>query len=252
MRYDAIFFDLFDTVVHFDATRIPLDPLARDILDAVQAYSFRAVEPLLPELEFKAWRKTIRRNYIELEARKQASLEEIPAPERFAEIFTELGYEPHGAHAQAFQAGIESHFNLIHDCVTMPDSYREALQTLHREGIPLAIVSNFDYSPCLRRILETQRVTGYFEYVVVSMDLRLRKPHAELFQTAIRALDVAGQDQRLLHIGDNAHADVGGAAPLGIDTIWINPHKRDLPEGVPQPTAILHDISEVPAWLAGH
>ncbi len=57
-------------------------------------------------------------------------------------------------------------------------------------------------------------------------------------------------------MGDNLHADVGGATPLGIRTVWITRRVPD-PQGAlthydgPPPTFTVSDLAEIEAFLEG-
>jgi FMN phosphatase YigB (HAD superfamily) len=52
---------------------------------------------------------------------------------------------------------------------------------------------------------------------------------------------------RALMIGDNAHADIGGAAACGIDTCWYNPSGAACAGVTPTLTAPTH--AAIAAWL---
>jgi putative hydrolase of the HAD superfamily len=87
---------------------------------------------------------------------------------------------------------------------------------------------------------------------VISDAIGIRKPRAEIFEAVLAELDVAPQEA--LHVGDSLSADVGGAAPLGIRTVWITRRIADREialrayEG-PAPDCVIEDLSEIEGLL---
>ena len=89
--------------------------------------------------------------------------------------------------------------------------------------------------------------------MVISDAVGIRKPRSEIFEAVLGELGVA--PERTLHVGDSLHADVGGAAPLGIRTAWITRRVRDVDRALaehdgPAPDHIIEDLDEIPAILA--
>ena len=84
--------------------------------------------------------------------------------------------------------------------------------------------------------------------VAISDAVGFRKPRPEIFQAALDALGVDAEDA--VHVGDDLRADVGGAAPLGIRTVWITRRVRD-PEAKlrewegPPPDWTIADLAEL-------
>jgi putative hydrolase of the HAD superfamily len=87
----------------------------------------------------------------------------------------------------------------------------EALGRLHRAGLSLACVSNWDVS--LRRHLEESGLAGYFTAIVSSAEAGAAKPDPEVFRVALARLGV--EPGRALHIGDG-ETDRDGAAAAGV------------------------------------
>jgi FMN phosphatase YigB (HAD superfamily) len=50
-------------------------------------------------------------------------------------------------------------------------------------------------------------------------------------------------------VGDRLDADISGARPLGIYTIWINRHNRQPGHSPIHPDATVHTLSEIPPLL---
>ncbi len=76
----------------------------------------------------------------------------------------------------------------------------------------LLILSNFDRR--LRRILEGHELLDYFTHLFISSEIGAYKPHARMFEAALRASNA--QPENCLHVGDDARCDVEGAQLAGL------------------------------------
>ena len=66
-----------------------------------------------------------------------------------------------------------------------------------------------------------------FDHILISEEIGIRKPDPAIFRRALDLTDT-NPDQAVM-IGDNAIADIAGAAALGIHTIWVNLHSWEYP-----------------------
>jgi|SRR5690625_2867067 len=71
----------------------------------------------------------------------------------------------------------------------------------------------------------------YFDHIVISGDFGSGKPNVDIFNYALSLLEV--KKNEVVMIGDNPLTDILGASKVGIDSIWINHHKRELQEETP-------------------
>lgn len=86
-----------------------------------------------------------------------------------------------------------------------------------------------------------------FDHLLVSEEVGSAKPHPAIFQ---HALDLVGaKPHQAVMVGDSLHADIGGAAALGIGTIWINPHGWSADGAPAQPDAIVAGAAEAAELL---
>jgi FMN phosphatase YigB (HAD superfamily) len=128
-----------------------------------------------------------------------------------------------------------------------PAHHRELLHSL-RDWHRLALVSNFDYTPTARLILEREGIEHLFDLVVVSADVGWRKPSPMIFDAALGGLGIAAG--RALFVGDRADIDVAGAQRVGIPVAWINRDGAPLPAGALAPDFELRDLADLRA-IAG-
>ncbi|HWC10219.1 MAG TPA: HAD family hydrolase [Acidimicrobiales bacterium] len=94
--------------------------------------------------------------------------------------------------------------------------------------------------------LEQLGIGPFFDPVVISSEVGVRKPGREIFQQALAAAGV--HPSATLHVGDDPGADVGGAAAVGMRTCLLGPRgrERDLPV---TPDLRAESVAELPALL---
>ena len=87
-----------------------------------------------------------------------------------------------------------------------------------RQRHPVALVTNYDHPPHVWKMLARNRLTEFFDVIVISGELRTQKPEPEIFHHALTELGVGQEDA--IHIGDSDD-DVNGALAAGITPIRI-------------------------------
>jgi putative hydrolase of the HAD superfamily len=147
-----------------------------------------------------------------------------------AQVLGDAVCENGGAHDLSPNALIE----ILGDAIvfrTFPET-REVLQTLHARGVPLGVLSNWDYQ--LPQRFEELDLSRYFHFVLSSSQAGIEKPGAELFHFGLEHARRAVPDlapHECLYIGDHYEKDVRGAGGAGLSPIWVVRDERDLPSG---------------------
>jgi putative hydrolase of the HAD superfamily len=118
----------------------------------------------------------------------------------------------------------------------------QTLERLRQKGVRLGVVTNRPWtSSVFLPDLSAVGLADYFDVVVSSADVGLRKPHPFIFETALRALD--GQPETALMVGDSLANDVGGAEACGMRGIWL---RNSDEEGAAAPSHVsVQSISEI-------
>jgi len=98
-----------------------------------------------------------------------------------------------------------------------PPLQPEARDFLATFPLPICIVSNADRAD-IEAGLSWHGLR--IAYVVTSEDVRSYKPAPKIFEAAL-ALTGWPKD-RVIHVGDSLHSDVGGAIRAGISSGWVN------------------------------
>ncbi len=96
----------------------------------------------------------------------------------------------------------------------------EVLPQFEQNGIELGIITNASHPMSQRdRELELTGILAYFPRCRLSAaDVGYLKPHTAIFEHALDLLDI--QPDEAIFVGDNLHADVGGAQNAGMRAVW--------------------------------
>lgn len=91
------------------------------------------------------------------------------------------------------------------------------LQTLHRSK-KLALVSNFDHPPHVHSVLSELGPTHFFDSIVISGEVGVKKPDPRIFDTALEETGI--QPEEVIYVGDTED-DIEAARAAGIVPILI-------------------------------
>lgn len=110
---------------------------------------------------------------------------------------------------------------------------------------PICLVSNADREDAVAA-LSNNGIT--LDHVVTSEDARSYKPDREIFELALR--DTGWRRERVIHVGDSLHSDVGGAIIAGIRSGWVNRAHRIHDIGTHTPDHEFADLMDLAALLS--
>jgi HAD superfamily hydrolase (TIGR01549 family) len=203
----GIGFDLFGTLVLQE--RFSFD----QCLDALFSRLVMSGIALEKESFVQAYRGVNRR----LMAEAMANGRETQNRLWVAGALNELGVaiEPHDPRVKQ---AVEAYFEpFIRSCQLIPGT-GEMLEALVGH-FPLALLSNFTHPPALDEILARLQIQRFFEAILVSGRLGIRKPHADVFAQLAADLGLAAAD--MLFVGDELQSDIIGAKQVGMRTVWM-------------------------------
>ncbi|GJM25302.1 MAG: hypothetical protein DHS20C16_17170 [Phycisphaerae bacterium] len=216
--FDTIFFDFYGTLVTGDR-------------EAVEQTCSCVVEDLglemLPSELATAWGHRF------FEAIGQAN------DEAFCTLFElevdtlerTLGDRTNGADLSKYATMLKSYWQ-------QPKLAPHVHETLANIDVPVCVVSNADTEDVLQAI--RYHDLNIVE-VVTSEDTRSYKPHSAIFEHALDKMKV--RPDRVLHVGDSLHSDIGGAHQMGIAACWIDRTDRIMDIGRVGDAPISHKIS---------
>ena len=246
MSYRAVLFDLFDTLVLFHRERLPEVSVNGRVMRSTAGHLHAAFRPFAPGVELPVFVDALFWSWKEAERIRGESHREVAAPERFGMLFERLGLDSSRVPAEARDLLLATHMRELSRVVECPSHHAPLLAEL-RQRYRLAVVSNFDYAPTCRAILDREGIAPLFETVVISDEIGWRKPKPVIFETALDRMGL--RPSEALFVGDRADIDVIGARGVGMPTVWINREASGLPEDIQPPDFEIRDLDELRAIL---
>jgi len=166
---------------------------------------------------------------------------EVPLEEPFRQFLAKLGIQAvddpkfiQGALANFLRPEIES-WKLYPDTIAL-------LSTLKDTNLKLGLISNASDHKVITAIIDRLNIARFFDTVVTSAQLKLRKPKPEIFNNALESLKV--NPSEVVMVGDTVKGDIGGAKNLGMKAILVKRAKSQMGEG-PDPDAVVENLADI-------
>lgn len=111
--------------------------------------------------------------------------------------------------------------------------YEETLDILDNLKNEYKLLMLTNGSPDLQhmKLSYSPELAPYFDHIVISGAFGKGKPSVDIFNYALSLLEV--DKGEAVMVGDNPKTDILGASRVGIDSIWINHHNRELTDITP-------------------
>lgn len=205
----------FDTIL-FDAggTLIDLSPSRQAVFAGVLAkHGLRVDESTVAKAMAKA-----DRIYDDKFAHLDGTDEEWYWAEYDQFILKDLGFE---GDSKTFTKDLEKEFDRIIPDVSHWRAYedvRPTLEALRSRGFKIGLVSNA--TDLVRRVFDHLELTKYFDFMVLSDEVGIRKPRPGIFMKALESADTTAN--RTLYVGDKLNVDVVAATRVGINSVLLD------------------------------
>jgi 2-haloacid dehalogenase/putative hydrolase of the HAD superfamily len=125
---------------------------------------------------------------------------------------------------------VDRYIDHLNDYCAQPPLFEEVNTVLEQLRLPICIVSNADERE-LRSAISHHSLN--LPFVVSSESAKSYKPDPGIFETALELTGFSAD--RVLHIGDSLHSDIGGAHAAGIKAAWVNRAHRISDIGTERP-----------------
>lgn len=238
-HFRAILFDLCDTLVHFDAERLPLVEIDNQPTRSTAQAIYAAIRPS-PLVDFDGFFSCLKAVTSEIAAQRDLDHREVPSQERFRRVLDRLGLAASPRDATQL---VEAHMTRLAEALVTPEHHPRVLATL-AQRYRLGVITNFDHAPTVRDILARDGLDPYLATVIISSEIGWRKPHRTMFLTAIERLGISATDA--LFVGDNFELDVVGASHAGLTAVWYRRGSGEAPQSGHQ---TISDLAELPRLL---
>ena len=131
--------------------------------------------------------------------------------------------------------------NFQHHCIPFQNMHK-LLQRLTQQNIKIGIITN-GFTDFQMNNLRALNIHTYTNTILVSEAEGIKKPHPEIFERALKKLDVKATE--CLYVGDHPKNDVLGSEQVGILGVW----KRDSFWGDFEHSRVVDDLLEVLSFL---
>ena len=147
------------------------------------------------------------------------------------------------------RAGLDAMYAVTQRNWYLEEDAIPTLEALRNQGYHLGLISNTSDDRNVQQLIDRDNLRPFFETIVTSAALGIRKPDIRIFQHALEQVDV--QPWEAAMVGDTLDADVLGANQAGMYSIWLTRHVQDTQEGelTIQPQAVVTALQQIPKLL---
>jgi len=118
------------------------------------------------------------------------------------------------------KAVVKAYFVPFRESLRISPRTHDTLTTLKDEyHLNLGVVSNFTSTMAIHDFLTHLDLKHFFDVIIVSAEVGVRKPHSHIFATALEKLRV--EPAEAIFVGDDIECDIAGANDLGMVTIQV-------------------------------
>jgi len=243
-KYQAILFDLFDTLVDLKVERLPLVQIGGKERPSTAEVIYQAVQEYYAHVGPEEFFQALMDTSLRIDRLMDESHREILAQERFRLVLEHVGIA--SPPAAVVERLVTVHMDQMFQAMEFPPARRRVLEIL-KPAYRLGIVSNFDHPPTVYRLLRHYQLDPFFDTVMISGVVGWRKPRKEIFCQALNALGIL--PQQALFVGDTPSADIVGSKRAGMDVVWLNHSEGRLDFALPQPDYIIQELEQLPSIL---
>jgi len=227
-EFKAVVLDLFDTLVKWQPERLPLMEINGRQMRTTMPWVFPKLQERLGSAFDQSRFVAIYTGVLEEIAReRERDGIEITCWERFVRALARISAVSPAETETLAEQLTRLHMGQVRAVTSAPRERAEAVRRL-APHYRLGLLSNFDDAQCGREVLADTGVAELFEAVIISAEVRLRKPDPRIFRRMLDMLKLAPQE--VLFVGDAPRDDIWGASQAGIPAAWISNGATALPE----------------------
>jgi putative hydrolase of the HAD superfamily len=199
--------------------------------EQVREWRIRAIHDALTEQGADPTHAEIGQQWLRLHEEESEyaarTFDEIEIQESFRKLFSRLKVKPE--QQPSMDELVRRFFALEVDSWVIFPGVPQMLQQVRDLGLRMGLLSNARNDWAVKEIMKRLGLTQYFDVILTSAALGIRKPRPEPFREMLKALRVEAPEAVM--VGNSLEADIAGAKPLGIGTIHVrfDDHPDELP-----------------------
>ena len=243
--FDALLFDLGNTLIYFDGDWQQVLPKA--CMEAWKSLQKAGLE--MDQYSFvQGFLEKLNAYYVE----RESEFIEYTTAYVLKSLLTENGYTNIPEHT--LRPALDVMYSVSRNHWHVEMDTHPVLQELKAQGYRLGIVSNAGDDQDVQRLVDKAQLRPYFDVVLSSAALGIRKPNPLIFESALSRLKVG--PARAAMVGDTLGADILGAQNAGVFSIFLTrraatPANQAHLDTI-QPDAVIEALSELPNLLESY
>lgn len=240
-RFDAILFDLGDTLIYYDGDWPEVFARARQaMLISLQSFGVEVGQEFLDDFHDR-----MQAYYLE----REAEFIEYTTHHILRVTLDDWGFED--TPDEVLLAALAGFHSVTQTSWYPEEDALSTLQELGQMGYRLAMVSNAADDANTQVLVDKLGARPYVEFVLSSAAQGIRKPNPQIFISALNQMGVA--PERAVMVGDTLGADILGAHNAGMFAVWVT-RRADRPANrahaaTIQPDARVDRLIELPALM---
>jgi len=240
-KINVVFFDLGSTLVY---SKYPWPPIYEQADRALVEVLYRAGFEIDPASFYTEFGGFIRSYY---DMNTENNLEQTTFTV-LREVLSRKGFR--SLRDPVLRAALKAMYSVTQQNWYLEEDAISTLETLKSRGYRLGLISNTSDDNNVQGIVDRWRLRPYFETIVTSAALGIRKPDRRIFKVALDYF--RAQPGAAAMVGDTLDADVLGANEAGIYSIWVTRRAQVVEEGelMIQPQATVTALHLIPDLLA--
>jgi putative hydrolase of the HAD superfamily len=240
--FDVLFFDLGNTLIYFDGDWP--DVLLRASKKLWQSLHEAGLE-LEESLFYQEFFDRLNEYYIE----RETDCTELTTAYLLKKLLTEKGY-PYVPES-TIRSALSAMYSVSQEHWHVEKDTKPVLAELKHQGYRLGIISNAGDDADIQQLVDKAEIRSYFDLIISSAAMGIRKPDPRLFEWALAKLEV--NHRRAAVVGDTLDADILGAQNANLFSIFLT-RRADTPANRAQldrikPDAVIHTLGELPDLL---
>jgi len=246
-RYQSVLFDLCGTVMQYRIDGMPEIEWEGKLVHTTTPLLYACfLEFDRGQISFEAFHAAFTETTEALALKREESGEEILSTLRFEIFLNRLNADLGKRRSEIQRLLKEIHLERVAKCLVLETRHR-ALLSRWKAAYKIGLVTNFDDTRTVRKILARENLADLFGATLISAEFGLRKPRQEIFLAACEQLGTPPSET--LFVGDSWECDILGAQSVGMDTAWIN--SEQIPQAGPGKKAdyLLSDLEALDAIL---
>ncbi len=241
----GVIFDLGSTLLYTD-----VDGQWDNIIPRMNADLWASLQAQGYALQPEAFIPRFAYNFAAMDRQRQADWLESTTAQVLSQTLAEMGAPAPSLDGQA--QALRAYYAYSESLWQPVPGVYDVLPHLLAAGYKLAIISNASDRDNVDRMIDGAKLRGYFNPIIVSAVMGIRKPAPKIFDLVLDAWGLPANE--CVMVGDTLDADVLGAQLAGLHNVWFTAY-ADRPGNRARrnevtPEAEIGALAELPSLLA--